>query len=170
MATLRFSKHGDWEGCAIALNNLVGAPAAVQEGMYGIAEGIIVPALQGTKDSGDFAANAPATVRRKGFNKPWTGITGVTGRAVARSAAGGVAVMMSGDQSIVAAVDSGPPARPLFQKAWASCEADVRDAVDSLLASAIAGGARMSGTKRSASTGRFTSSYGGTYRGGFKGG
>lgn len=171
--SLSFHKEGDWDTCAIALNGLLKAPEAVQNGLLDIANDIIVPRLNEVKASGDFAANAESTIRLKHHDVPWVGKGNhVTGEATAfKAGAGGVFVMMSGDQTIVDYVDKGTrggiqPARPLFEKTWDSCKQEVIDAVDALIASAIAGGATgISASQHVNALGRFAGkSYGGAIR------
>lgn len=137
-----FHKAGEWDACGIALNQLAGAGAEIADAMDELAQ-IVVDAVNDTKESGDFVANSPITVRLKGSSTPWVDGTQdrTTGEAVAMSAGrGGYIIMLSGDQQVVSWVDGGTskaPARPLFQKAWERCEADVKARANEILERAV---------------------------------
>lgn len=154
---LKFHKGGDWEGCALMLTTLQNAPAVVQSGLRDIAESIIVPALDRERRSGNFAGNAPSTISKKGFDFPWVDGSQDKTAGDATVVGGGAStiVMLDGDQDVVEYVNRGTrgaPPRPLFEQAWAACEADVEAAVDALLASAIEG---QGGGRLRTTSGRF---------------
>lgn len=148
---------GDWEGCSVALNNLLKVPDYVREHLVDVANDIIVPAMDEVKNSGvaSFYSNAPLTVKIKGEDKPWDSIKEhTTGTAYASLVDGGnsIRVGLGGENNtvirngkfvkvsdIISYVDKGTddaPPRPLFQYTWDYCEEDVKRAVDSLFRNA----------------------------------
>ena len=141
---LKWSKAGQWEECSVALHGLANVPDEIQKRLPEIAAMYIIPALDETKLSGDFAPNAPLTISLKGHSQPWVGDgSHVTGHAELNAdAKAGVVVHLSGDQTVISAVNDGyynvlfqreVEGRDLFGQAWDSCRDQVEQAVQELV-------------------------------------
>lgn len=144
--------------CALALNNLLKIPEYVRSHLGDVANDIIVPAMDRTKESESrFADNAPNTIRLKGYNHPWNSDEHITGYAyVSDNGGDSIRVGLSGEDNVVSRnsdvvsvsdiisyVNNGyregnsiVPSRPLFMYTWDSCKGDVQRAVRTLFQNA----------------------------------
>ena len=148
---LILTKKGDWEGVALALNKLEGLPDAFGKEIVQIANSIIRPTLDDTKEAGDFEENTEVTLMLKGNLPPWNdgmGETGVAEVYATGSGSSGVFVRLNGNEQIQLYVNEGfydtwggyyVEGRDLYGQAWQNCEDEVKSAIDDLVAQYVGG-------------------------------
>lgn len=145
--TVYLDRH-DVEKCDIALHNLLSIPKHLREGLFDIAEEIIVPKVDEVRYNGGkyFVGNAEGTIKRKGLDQPWFESNAVVGSGYVTSSDGGdtLRVSLSGENSyhegssvsdIIRYVHEGTPTipeRPLFLEAWELCKSKVQSEVNFL--------------------------------------